>query len=490
MNIFLNIIDNMDIDTYTITMKAEIEILRKSLAKKADIKDLEKFISTLTQKADYEPTIELIEKIKSETKELVNECLRDLKAEKRKKNDEFGELKRSLEDEIHYLREQMIKISEERKKDSDEPKKLMRREAASIKSEIKKDIDAIVDKVNELEAQKIGKSDIATLERAITSIKESKVDVGTYNEVIMKNKKEIFMYIEDLEDQIKDNLLKLESDFERSLDNKVSLSELHKVLEPKVDSSIFNKFLAQKAEQEEIDKIMTNLEHLQVEVQRKCNSCDLAAHVSSTKLALEEVARDMLVKSNIKDMCTLLDMKANIDDVNKVLSEIHKELDVKLRIDNFSSYVAEQQTIIEALCAENCVSRWIWKSGNLDESSYVPWEVQSVNTAPDNFMWEKDRAYIITVAPGLYEVMLGFYSRKKPTIQILVNGEPILTAINSASYAVHHSSGKLRSVSNHSNGNIAGLTLIDFIALPARARISIVYNGELHAEGFLGLRKL
>ena len=35
-----------------------------------------------------------------------------------------------------------------------------------------------------------------------------------------------------------------------------------------------------------------------------------------------------------------------------------------------------------------------------------------------------------------------------------------------------------------------GLTLIDFIALPARARISISYSGDVGAEGFLGLRKL
>ena len=120
----------------------------------------------------------------------------------------------------------------------------------------------------------------------------------------------------------------------------------------------------------------------------------------------------------------------------------------------------------------------------------MPWEIQSVNTAPDIFLWEKDKISIVTVAPGLYEIVLGFYSRKKPTIQILVNGEPIMSAVNSSSYVVHHSSGKLKPVSSHPNGNIAGLTLFDFIALPARARVSIGYNGEIHSEGFIGLRKL
>lgn len=35
----------------------------------------------------------------------------------------------------------------------------------------------------------------------------------------------------------------------------------------------------------------------------------------------------MLLKANIKDVCTLLDTKCKIDDVNKALTEIHKELD-------------------------------------------------------------------------------------------------------------------------------------------------------------------
>jgi hypothetical protein len=97
---------------------------------------------------------------------------------------------------------------------------------------------------------------------------------------------------------------------------------------------------------------------------------------------------------------------------------------------------------------------------------------------------------ILTVAPGLYEVTFGFFSAKKPTVQLLVNGEAILSAVNSASYVIHHSSGKLKAGSKHSQGNLTGLTLIDFVALPARARISISFNGEVGAEGFFGLRKL
>lgn len=93
----------------------------------------------------------------------------------------------------------------------------------------------------------------------------------------------------------------------------------------------------------------------------------------------------------------------------------------------------------------------------------------------------------MTVSPGLYEVTFGFYSKKKPTVQLLVNGEP---CFNSATLGSHHTSGKLKSTTKHKEGNIAGLTLIEFIALPARARISVSFGGDTLAEGFMGLRKL
>ena len=57
-------------------------------------------------------------------------------------------------------------------------------------------------------------------------------------------------------------------------------------------------------------------------------------------------------------------------------------------------------------------------------------------------------------------------------------------------YAVHHSSGRLAAVGPHPAGNVTGLTLIDYLALPPKARISCSYQGEEGGEGFLGLRKM
>ncbi len=80
----------------------------------------------------------------------------------------------------------------------------------------------------------------------------------------------------------------------------------------------------------------------------------------------------------------------------------------------------------EALCAENCTARWIWKSGELHSAGQVPWETQSINTCPENFLWEKNKSVLVLVAPGLYQLSMGFFAQKTDCVKVYVNGEAII----------------------------------------------------------------
>ena len=42
---------------------------------------------------------------------------------------------------------------------------------------------------------------------------------------------------------------------------------------------------------------------------------------------LADINKQLSRKSNIKDVCALLDMKSNTEEVNKALDEIHEEMD-------------------------------------------------------------------------------------------------------------------------------------------------------------------
>jgi len=69
-------------------------------------------------------------------------------------------------------------------------------------------------------------------------------------------------------------------------------------------------------------------------------------------------------------------LNLDTEEVNKALDEIHEEMDkVVVTKTELSDALAEQNSINEALCAENCSARWLWKSGELQNGFAIPWEI-------------------------------------------------------------------------------------------------------------------
>ena len=122
-------------------------------------------------------------------------------------------------------------------------------------------------------------------------------------------------------------------------------------------------------------------------------------------------------QTSVADAVATIERKANIDDVNRSLLEVNRELALRPTLTELNRVVGEQSLIMESLCSEHLLGRWIWKSGHTKgEKKLVPWNVQNINTNPENFTWEKDKTVIVTAAPGLYEVTFGFFTKRKPQV--------------------------------------------------------------------------
>jgi len=254
------------------------------------------------------------------------------------------------------------------------------------------------------------------------------------------------------------HLLKIsENEIFKIVEKKANMYDVTTLLNNKADTGSISMAIQNKVGLSEFESLKLAFEKNNREVMNKLDYGKFEAYMSDTRGSIEDIQKDLVMKANIKETLNLLKNKADIDDVNKALTQIHEELDAKCPLDQFNSAMDNQSIINDALCAENCVARWTWKSGLVKNGYAVPWEIQTVNTAPDNFLWEKEKTSVMVVSAGLYEISMGFYADKKPTVQILVNGEPIMSAVNSASYVIHHSSGKLKSLGKHTNGNITGI---------------------------------
>ncbi|KAJ3278596.1 hypothetical protein HK104_002181 [Borealophlyctis nickersoniae] len=188
------------------------------------------------------------------------------------------------------------------------------------------------------------------------------------------------------------------------------------------------------------------------------------------------------------------DQPGNDDDPTSLYARITRDFDEKLFL------LCSDLSACKALCARQVTQpfyrcgQWVWKSGALKFGSAVPWNYETVNTDPDNFKWEQDQVNVRVAQSGLYEITFAFFTKAKPSIQLVVNGESVLSAINSPSYVVHHSSGFVVDGDGRCEpGTVTGISLLDFLALPAKSTISVHYHGgkkNMLGHGFLSLRRL
>ena len=115
-------------------------------------------------------------------------------------------------------------------------------------------------------------------------------------------------------------------------------------------------------------------------------------------------------------------------------------------------------------------------------------------TDQENFRWQEDSVQIKVEEGGLYEISFAFFTKSKPSVQLVVNGESVLSAINSASYIVHHSSGYIMNGDGRmEEGTVTGISLVDYLALPFKSTLSLHYHGGRKGflgHGFLALKKL
>ncbi|KAJ3200066.1 hypothetical protein HDU82_009212, partial [Entophlyctis luteolus] len=148
--------------------------------------------------------------------------------------------------------------------------------------------------------------------------------------------------------------------------------------------------------------------------------------------------------------------------VQKLVSTLTRDFDEKLYLlcNDLSACKAAYQSAARQpfyRCAQ-----WLWTSSNLKLGSAIPWNLQSTNTDPENFRWDPDAAFVRVQEAGLYEISFAFFDITwKPSVQLVVNGESVLSALNAPAYVVRHSSGFVVSGNGELKpGTVTGLSLL------------------------------
>jgi hypothetical protein len=375
----------LQIDSVISATKAETDraysTLHSMLSKKADVRDLDRISQLLARKADTENITDVLEDFRKEISQHFNsvaievrkEALNTTESDKLRRIEvKVKELDSELKLSGKQLKELGVTLQDELNRVSSHFSDYRANKATDI-IEIKRRLDLKAD------CSEIARNVAAAMQEQGGLVRETRRDLGL-------------------------SIDKLERELMTVIGRKADFAEVKQYLdslEMKTAEALSSRQLV-KSLQSELDK-----------------------HIAATKGSFDETFKSVMLKANIKDVCTLLDLKANSDEVSRAFADFSADLEARALSGEMNAFTQEQLLVNEVLCAENCVGRWIWKSGALLGNYAVPWEVQSVNTCPDNFLWEKDKSTLVAVAPGLYQVCWGFFAKRPPTLQLSVNGEPV-----------------------------------------------------------------
>ena len=461
-------IDN-DLDRLIDNIKTQFQNTNKQMSdienKKCDKKDFDNINTLISKKVDEDKFNKLLSELKDNLFESLNsfkeDYLTNIKIFENKfesKNDniisELNKQNESLQNFINNEKEEINVMINEIINENN-------LEYDSNFQEINEEIKKINLNINEKLSKKIDEQKFDSYLNNIKKELNSKISIfdskKNIQNIMTSYDQKINILITDLKQELITNL-------EGLLNNKADIS----LLNDKISSVDFNVLK---------DYINT----VDLELKQKMETM-FNEYINIINSNIENLHKEITSKSETDktQINSILKNKVNLDEFNLLLNKIQKELNDKINNNEFNIAMKNQAMINDIICNENQVGRWLWKSGKIKGGYSIPWDTQKINTAPDNYIWEKDKTIINIINGGIYQINLGlYYSNMKPQVQIIINNDNIIT-INNNNYL--NNKGK-------NSKKMNSITYIDFIILQDNSKIAITFNGE-EGLGFLGLKKL
>ena len=483
--------------------KADKEYVFNSLKIKSDKNEINTILDNKLDKADYANILKLIEN-KLNKDEFINY--------QKIKDNEIKQNNNKLDDTYLTIIKEMNNKIQEMKKNINTRFDILNIDIEKINDKIKSKYESINILINEINSRKLDNDDYINLLK-------KKLDIDKFDSLIKKIKNNLernFVEISKTNEEMIKNLMnnkindinkvlsKTLDEQNTKLNNYIEINQ-NKWIQYQIDvQSIINKLDSEN--KSEINKLRNELiENLEVKITEKFYELTEETKVnknnnqnsllnSNDNELNNKLSKNMKTESLIREKCEINELTLKYDEIKNELKNNRIE---------FSNALDNQALINETLCEENKLGKWGWTMGKLKNNYNIIWDIQSINTYPDNYILENDKSLLLIKQGGIYEIIFGFYGyNKKPNIQILVNNEIILSNSNKNNKSLYENGGHSLHMTNtgfyKSNKNIAinggfrnitGITLIDYIYLENNSKLSVFYNGDT-ARGFLSIKKI
>ena len=377
-----------------------------------------------------------------------------------------------------------------------------------------KNLDDEYKRVNEQEKQRLD-SLIKTLDTKIENISDKNIELDTklsslsvnnkleeiVNDLIStinKDKLDNNTNINNLNKSMKSlyneyNVLKNTVNNELSV--KPNLSDLTELLQNKVDYKTLNSTLY------ELDKLKEKIEENTIKIDNNNNNNintnnynnkrsmteysnnstiftpALNKDIDNLKYEISQIKDSLIMKVDFKELKDYLKGKVDVNDINKALTMINEDLNSKVDNNQYQKTLKNQNDINKLICNDYIMGKWISTNNEIINGN-IKWNIQSVNSSPDNFSWDNNNYFISIRNKGIYQIeFILFIDRKEnmnfyPNVMIVIDNS-IIKGFNNMENEIY-------------DEKIA-LKFKEYININERSRLSISISNNNSINGFMGI---
>jgi hypothetical protein len=440
-----------EVETYWKQLRGELDRVQSSLlttiGKKAEVKEVDRLTAILSKKADIDQVSAYISGMKQDIgdssaavkaaasqdfKRLESQLL-DFATRFDRSIQHLDSLCQSALSDLAHVQDDLHVQGDHQKTESEETLRFIQSSNASLRADVLGDLKTFragLEQANaqleDLNRRKPDRKEVHEFRVSVSSLLDTKASKADVETALAAADDAIEKQLRLVQEDTRLLLSRMEKDISIQLEKKAAVSDFQSQMSDKVDNVSLSRVLSSRASLEDIAGLRSLLDQMSVDMRRY--QSDFMSHVKVTQQSFEEVRKDVVPRGTLQELYSAMGGKASGEELRREIEALRHMMNLKVSIEELRVHIDEQQLINEAVCAETCVARWLWKSGDLRSGFSVPWEVQSINTCPENFIWDRDSPVVSTLTPGLYEVMVGFFARKRPAVQLLVNGEPLILA--------------------------------------------------------------
>lgn len=123
----------------------------------------------------------------------------------------------------------------------------------------------------------------------------------------------------DMRSELLAKLAEMQTNTAEILTKKCNYDDFKSVIEEKVDVVSFSAQMKQKISSTEFEQVKYAVEKLSKEVLGKANAIDLENTGEYFRANMDGLGKELMLRASGKDVCQLLDTKANIEDFQKTV---------------------------------------------------------------------------------------------------------------------------------------------------------------------------